>query len=46
VPLQNEPPAKAGAESGTLESAPGKIVFRFHARDLHMVLIVAGAAFG
>jgi len=29
---------KAGAESGTLESAPGKIVFRFHARDLHMVL--------
>ena len=27
-----------GAESGTLESAPGKIVFRFHARDLHMVL--------
>jgi thiol-disulfide isomerase/thioredoxin len=29
---------KAGAESGTLESAPGKIVFRFHARDLHIVL--------
>jgi thiol-disulfide isomerase/thioredoxin len=29
---------KAGTESGTLESAPGKIVFRFHARDLHMVL--------
>jgi thiol-disulfide isomerase/thioredoxin len=29
---------KAGAESDTLESAPGKIVFRFHARDLHMVL--------
>ena len=28
----------AGAESGTLESAPGKIVFRFHSRDLHMVL--------
>ena len=27
-----------GAESGTLESAPGKIVFRFHSRDLHMVL--------
>ena len=26
------------AESGTLESAPGKIVFRFHSRDLHMVL--------
>jgi thiol-disulfide isomerase/thioredoxin len=29
---------KAGAESDTLESAPGKIVFRFHARDVHMVL--------
>ena len=29
---------KVGAESGTLESAPGKIVFRFHSRDLHMVL--------
>jgi thiol-disulfide isomerase/thioredoxin len=29
---------KAGAESGKLESAPGKIVFRFHSRDLHMVL--------
>ena len=28
----------AAAESGTLESAPGKIVFRFHSRDLHMVL--------
>jgi thiol-disulfide isomerase/thioredoxin len=27
-----------GAESGTLESAPGKMVFRFHSRDLHMVL--------
>jgi hypothetical protein len=26
------------AESGTLESVPGKIVFRFHSRDLHMVL--------
>jgi hypothetical protein len=26
------------AESGILESAPGKIVFRFHSRDLHMVL--------
>jgi len=26
------------AESATLESAPGKIVFRFHSRDLHMVL--------
>jgi thiol-disulfide isomerase/thioredoxin len=29
---------KAGAESGTLESVPGKVVFRFHSRDLHMVL--------
>ena len=28
----------AGAESNTLELAPGKIVFRFHSRDLHMVL--------
>jgi thiol-disulfide isomerase/thioredoxin len=27
-----------GAESGKLESAPGKIVFRFHSRDFHMVL--------
>ena len=26
------------AESGTLESAPGKIVFHFHSRDLHIVL--------
>lgn len=29
---------KAGDEHATLESAPGKIVFRFHSRDLHMVL--------
>src|SRR5579871_4656233 len=29
---------KVGGERGTLESAPGKIVFRFHSRDLHMVL--------
>jgi thiol-disulfide isomerase/thioredoxin len=29
---------KAGAESGALISAPGTIVFRFHARDLHLVL--------
>jgi len=29
---------RAGPEGGTLESAPGKIVFRFHSRDLHMVL--------
>jgi hypothetical protein len=28
----------ASAECGTLESAPGKIVFRFHSRDVHMVL--------
>jgi hypothetical protein len=28
----------AGAESDTLASAPGKIVFRFHSRDVHMVL--------
>jgi thiol-disulfide isomerase/thioredoxin len=27
-----------GAESGVLQTAPGKIVFRFHSRDLHMVL--------
>jgi hypothetical protein len=27
-----------GAESGVLQSAPGKIVFRFHSRDVHMVL--------
>jgi thiol-disulfide isomerase/thioredoxin len=29
---------KAGAESTALQAAPGKIVFRFHSRDLHMVL--------
>ncbi len=29
---------KVAAESGKLESAPGKIVFRFHSRDVHMVL--------
>ena len=27
-----------GPEHGTLQTAPGKVVFRFHARDLHMVL--------
>jgi thiol-disulfide isomerase/thioredoxin len=27
-----------GAESAVLQGAPGKITFRFHARDLHMVL--------
>lgn len=26
-----------GAESAVLEAASGKIVFRFHSRDLHMV---------
>jgi thiol-disulfide isomerase/thioredoxin len=28
----------AGAESDKLEAPPGRIVFRFHGRDLHMVL--------
>lgn len=27
-----------GAEKAVLASAPGKIIFRFHARDLHLVL--------
>jgi thiol-disulfide isomerase/thioredoxin len=27
-----------GGESGVLQSAPGTIMFRFHSRDLHMVL--------
>jgi thiol-disulfide isomerase/thioredoxin len=27
-----------GGEIGTLESVPGRIVFRFHSRDVHMVL--------
>ena len=31
-------PWYVGAESGVLQSAPGKIVFRFHSRDVHMVL--------
>ncbi|MEI9813607.1 MAG: redoxin domain-containing protein [Acidobacteriota bacterium] len=26
-----------GAESGALAAAPGKIIFRFHSRDLHLV---------
>jgi thiol-disulfide isomerase/thioredoxin len=30
-----------GAESGMLESAPGKVVFRLHSRDLHIVLGLA-----
>jgi cytochrome c biogenesis protein CcdA/thiol-disulfide isomerase/thioredoxin len=29
---------KVGEESAVLQTAPGKIVFRFHARDLHLVL--------
>jgi cytochrome c biogenesis protein CcdA/thiol-disulfide isomerase/thioredoxin len=29
---------KVGSESAVLLTAPGKIVFRFHARDLHLVL--------
>ena len=28
----------ASAERSALQAAPGKVVFRFHARDLHMVL--------
>ena len=31
-------PWNVGAESAVLQGTPGKIVFRFHARDLHMVL--------
>jgi thiol-disulfide isomerase/thioredoxin len=27
-----------GAESAVLQAAPGKVVFRFHSRDLHLVL--------
>jgi cytochrome c biogenesis protein CcdA/thiol-disulfide isomerase/thioredoxin len=29
---------KVGEENAVLQTAPGKIVFRFHARDLHLVL--------
>ena len=29
---------KVGEESAVLQASPGKIVFRFHARDLHLVL--------
>ncbi len=29
---------RTGGESTRLETAPGRIVFRFHSRDLHMVL--------
>jgi cytochrome c biogenesis protein CcdA/thiol-disulfide isomerase/thioredoxin len=29
---------KVGEESAVLQTAPGRIVFRFHARDLHLVL--------
>ncbi|BBU29623.1 cytochrome C biogenesis protein DipZ [Burkholderia sp. THE68] len=31
-------PWKVGAEHATLEGATGRIVYRFHARDLHLVL--------
>ena len=31
-------PWNAGPEQTALRAAPGKVVFRFHARDLHMVL--------
>ena len=29
---------RVGAENAALQSVPGKIVFRFHARDLHLVM--------
>src|SRR5215469_774714 len=29
---------KVGEESAVLQSSPGKIIFRFHAQDLHLVL--------
>jgi cytochrome c biogenesis protein CcdA/thiol-disulfide isomerase/thioredoxin len=29
---------KVGEESAVLQTAPGRIIFRFHARDLHLVL--------
>jgi Thioredoxin like C-terminal domain len=32
---------KVNAESAVLQAVPGKIVFRFHSRDLHMVLAPA-----
>jgi cytochrome c biogenesis protein CcdA/thiol-disulfide isomerase/thioredoxin len=41
IPLNNwglEGPWQIGAEEARLTGAPGKIVFRFHARDLHLVL--------
>jgi thiol-disulfide isomerase/thioredoxin len=31
-------PWNIGAESAVLQAVPGKIVFRFHARDLHLIL--------
>jgi len=31
-------PWTAGPERSALQAAPGKVVFRFHSRDLHMVL--------
>jgi thiol-disulfide isomerase/thioredoxin len=30
-----------GAERSALQAAPGRVVFRFHSRDLHMVLVPA-----
>ena len=30
-----------GGESAVLQQAPGKIVFRFHSRDLHLVVAPA-----
>lgn len=30
-----------GAESAALDAAPGSIAFRFHSRDLHLVLLPA-----
>ncbi|MGA8229931.1 MAG: cytochrome c biogenesis protein DipZ [Candidatus Acidiferrales bacterium] len=33
-----EGPWEVGPEAAVLRTAPGKIVFRFHARDLHLVL--------
>jgi hypothetical protein len=32
-----------GGESGALEEAPGKIVFRFHSRDAHLVMGSSGS---
>jgi len=38
-PLSHEcSKVRPGAQSAALRAAPGKIAFRFHSRDLHMVL--------